>query len=492
MYSLVALLGLRRDAAASCAPSRRDPPSAAGRRRWPVGFAVALAAMLYTHNWALFFAMALRRAVARRCCALAPPPERRRAAARRRCSASASRCCSTCRGCRRCFPGRAHGRPVVAPPDLDDLLDVPARLLGDARPDRAAARRAAPASSRCWSARRGPALSRGRRAAGGRALVVAHRARRLAVLPGLAGLGRALPRRRAAAVAAAGGGRARARGRASGSPALVVVALLWYGDGRRTEKSNVREVAAAIGPSLAPGDLVVSTQPEQVPVLEHYLPRRAALRDALGAGRRPRRDRLARRRRAPRAARPPQRDLEPLLDALPPGRRLVARHADHLRHGPLAGAVDGARPRCARRSGPVRVQRPALRPRSPAVPRETRPNPLQATVLVKRAWLPRRRLRGAGSGRRRPRAATSTKRVPRAGARSASASVPPIRSASSRPIARPSPKPPSEPRGAAAVEALEDLLALLGRDARPAVGDLDAWPSSRPPASTRTGSPGGP
>ena len=48
-----------------------------------------------------------------------------------------------------------------------------------------------------------------------------------------------------------------------------------------------------------------------------------------------------------------------------------------------------------------------------------------------------------------------------------------MRSASSRPIARPSPKPLSEPAAAAAVEALEDVLALLGRDARAAVGDLD-------------------
>ena len=63
---------------------------------------------------------------------------------------------------------------------------------------------------------------------------------------------------------------------------------------------------------------------------------------------------------------------------------------------------------------------------------------------------------------------------------SASVSVPPMRSASSRPIARPRPKPPSEPR-APAVEALEDPLALLGRDARAAVGHRDggvlAWPA---------------
>ena len=34
----------------------------------------------------------------------------------------------------------------------------------------------------------------------------------------------------------------------------------------------MREVAEAIAPSLHPGDLVVSTQPEQIPVLHYYLP----------------------------------------------------------------------------------------------------------------------------------------------------------------------------------------------------------------------------
>jgi mannosyltransferase len=37
-------------------------------------------------------------------------------------------------------------------------------------------------------------------------------------------------------------------------------------------KSNARAVAVSAGIGLRPGDLVISTQPEQVPVLEHYLP----------------------------------------------------------------------------------------------------------------------------------------------------------------------------------------------------------------------------
>ena len=94
---------------------------------------------------------------------------------------------------------------------------------------------------------------------------------RVAVLAGLAGLGRALPRGRAAAARAAVRGRAGAR-RAPRARRPLVVVVLWVTDGAPTEKSNVRAVAEAIGPSLAPGDLVISTQPEVVPVLHHYLP----------------------------------------------------------------------------------------------------------------------------------------------------------------------------------------------------------------------------
>ena len=53
-------------------------------------------------------------------------------------------------------------------------------------------------------------------------------------------------------------------------------------DGPPGEKSNVRDVAEAVAPSLRPGDLVVATQPEQVPVLSYYLP--AGLRYATLTG----------------------------------------------------------------------------------------------------------------------------------------------------------------------------------------------------------------
>ena len=103
---------------------------------------------------------------------------------------------------------------------------------------------------------------------------------------------------------------------------LVLVALMWAGDRAPTHKSNVRDIAASVAPGLRPGDLVVATQPEQVPVLHYYLPPRPALRDAHGPGEgrgvTDWRDGVERLR-----ASSARRDLEPLIAGLEPGRRLV-------------------------------------------------------------------------------------------------------------------------------------------------------------------------
>ena len=54
--------------------------------------------------------------------------------------------------------------------------------------------------------------------------------------------------------------------------ALAGVAGVWVMSGPAPAKSNVRTVAATVAPQIRPGDLVASTQPEQVPVLHRYLP----------------------------------------------------------------------------------------------------------------------------------------------------------------------------------------------------------------------------
>jgi hypothetical protein len=78
-----------------------------------------------------------------------------------------------------------------------------------------------------------------------------------------------------------------------GSVALVLVLFIWLqplsriaGNGPKMplqEKSTDRLDALALRPLLAPGDLVVSTQMERVPVLEYYLQRGLRYASPLGA-----------------------------------------------------------------------------------------------------------------------------------------------------------------------------------------------------------------
>ena len=104
--------------------------------------------------------------------------------------------------------------------------------------------------------------------------------------------------------------------------------LLWWATVPPTpalqNKSNVDDVAAQLGPLLRPGDQVVSTQPEQVPVLYYYLPGAPLLRyaDATGPVADPQvmdwRDALDR-LKASRVA----TAFTPLLHRMPVGRRLL-------------------------------------------------------------------------------------------------------------------------------------------------------------------------
>ena len=94
----------------------------------------------------------------------------------------------------------------------------------------------------------------------------------------------------------AAGGLAHAR--RLGIVGLVLVVIMWAQDAAPVEKSNVRAIAHAIGPSLAPGDLVISTQPETIPVLHYYLPDGLRYATLTGEVTGARRVGLARRRRA--------------------------------------------------------------------------------------------------------------------------------------------------------------------------------------------------
>ena len=121
-----------------------------------------------------------------------------------------------------------------------------------------------------------------------------------------------------------------------------------------------------------------------------------------------------------------ERDLEPLIDALPVGSRVVLVEPITWTLGrwraPWTSLVRIRSKEWSQfLSNDPRLEVTSIQPTEFTPPR---PNPVQATVMVKT------RLAGQASARSRRR-----------GSESSSSSVPPIRSASSRPIARPRPKP---------------------------------------------------
>ena len=272
MYALVALLGLLACgtfgrafvlAGTDAAPARARPAALGGGVRGRAGGAdvhAQLGAVLRAR---------LRADVAR--AAGAARGERARSSSRTAWSASAARCCCSRRGCRR-SPSRSQhtGAPWSNSPGLDDLAQVPGAAARHGRAARAAAGGGAGAVVLLDRSSGPPRAARARAAGDGRA-VGRDGAGRLRRLAGLARVGHALPRGRAAAAAAGVAGGLAHAGRL-GLVGALLVALIWAGDGARTEKSNVRAIAEEIAPSLRPGDLVVSTQPEQIPVLSYYLP----------------------------------------------------------------------------------------------------------------------------------------------------------------------------------------------------------------------------
>jgi mannosyltransferase len=314
MYSLLALLMIPATACFLRAYAL-EAESPAARRPWIAGFAVSVAAALYTHNWPIFFTVAA--AGAWLVLWWMAPGERRRELVRDGLLGFGGAVVLYLPWVPTTLYQAAHtGAPWSKSPSLAALASVPARLLGVAA--EIAVLLVAGAGIVALVQRRGQAAR----------TVICLLA--VAVLTlGLAWLASqvspAWANRYLAAglppfllLAAAGFA---AAGRL-GIAGLALVAVLWAIDGAPSEKSNVRAVTAAIAPTLRPGDLVVSTQPETVSVLDYYLP--PGLRYASLTGTVPDvgvtdwRDGVERLGRTS-----PERDLKPLLDALPPGRRLA-------------------------------------------------------------------------------------------------------------------------------------------------------------------------
>jgi hypothetical protein len=378
MYALAALLSLVATAAFVRAFACR---SAGGTRRWAVVFAVALAALLYTHNWGLFLTAG---------CGLAwlglvastPRAERRPLVVDALIGFGGAALLYL-----PWLPSMAYqvahtGAPWSAAPDLQELLAVPGRLLGNVA--QLGLLLAAGAGIYALLAREDGRLTpRGRAAATLLAIFTG-----AVVLAWLASQASPAWATRYLAVALppllllVAGGLAHA-GRL-GLVGLLVVAAIWAADGAPAEKSNVRTIAEEIGPSLRPGDLVVSTQPEQIPVLSYYLPdglRYATLWGPVeDAGITDWRDGVDRLK-----ATSAEHDLAPLVEALPSGRRLVLvepiiTDLDHW-GAPWTELVRVRSTEWRQFAGnDRRLRATAVRPFEPPIPRAT---PLRATVYVK-------------------------------------------------------------------------------------------------------------
>ena len=146
------------------------------------------------------------------------------------------------------------------------------------------------------------------------------------------------------------GGAALARIGPLGLVAAAAIACAWALDMGPTEKSNVAGASEAVAASLQPGDLVVSTQPEQVPVLAHYLPDGLRYATPLGPVADP--AVMDWRNALPRLeTTAPERALAPLLDELPPGARILLVAPEVGDGEPLARALDAPRRHPLRRMG---------------------------------------------------------------------------------------------------------------------------------------------
>jgi hypothetical protein len=380
MYSLIALLAIP---LATCFLRAYVLDADGDRRPWIFGFALSVAASLYTHNWAIFLTVSCVTAFAL-VFSLAPA-ERRRELVRDGLLGFGGAFLLYLPWVPTTLYQAAHtGAPWSDAPALSSLFGVPGQLLGRI-PQIVLLICAGTGILALWQ-RRAPdeRLSPKARAVASLALMAvltvtlawlmsqvspAWATRYLAV--GLVPF-----------ILLAGGGLASA-GRL-GLVGLLLVVVMWAQDAAPVEKSNVRAVAHAIGPSLAPGDLVISTQPETVPVLHYYLPeglRYATLTGVLSdVGVWDWRDGVKR-----LEATAPEKDLKPLIDALPVGSRVALVE-------PVTWALN-------RWTAPwtklVRIRSkewsqylsnfPNLKVTAIQPPDFTppRPNPVQATVLVK-------------------------------------------------------------------------------------------------------------
>jgi hypothetical protein len=376
MYALLALLALI--ACAAFGRAFTGDESVRARRPWAIALAVTIALMLYTHNWALFFATAC--GVVWLFLLFRARDQRRRDLWITGLVAFGGAIVLYLPWIPTTLYQAAHtGAPWSEAPTIVALLASPGQMLGSFA-QVALILVAGAGLAQLWSGSLSPA---GRAAAcllaiGLVTVILAWISSQLSP----AWANRYLAVGVSPLLLVAGAGLAHA-GRL-GIVGLIVVAALGAGQGAPDDKSNVRELAQAIGPSLRAGDVVVSTQPEQVSVLRYYLPKGVKFATLTGpvqdSGVTDWRD-GTKRLGATSAA----RDLKPVLDSMKPGQRvaLVQPIIFDIRRW-QAPWTELVRMRSSEWSQYLsNDDRFSVAAQEPELPMERRPNAVQATVAVK-------------------------------------------------------------------------------------------------------------
>jgi hypothetical protein len=117
-------------------------------------------------------------------------------------------------------------------------------------------------------------------------------------------------------------GMSRAKG--VGLIALILVVIFWANPGSFTPqyKSDMKDVAAEMAPRLHQGDLVISGQPEQVPLMWYYLPSGLRFADTTGSSKDPQSMNWVRALSRLKHSQPAA-TLGPLIASLRPGQQVL-------------------------------------------------------------------------------------------------------------------------------------------------------------------------
>ena len=311
MYALLALLALLVSATFLHVYARRD-------RRYIAPFAISLALMIYTHNWGLFTAMGT--VVALAWLLRIEEPDKRRPLIRDALIGYGAAAIAFLPWLPTLISQARHtGAPWAERPDFETLLAALGVLLGGATT----------AVALLLVGGNGiAALARTQEPRAKRIVALAIAVGSAALLAWLASqITPAFTNRYFAAflgplVLLCGAGLAYS-GRL-GIICFILVALFWF-DPRSAQlegKSNVRSVAQSIQTLVTNGDLVISTHPEQLPLLAYYLPDGVRYGTSMGPVQDPRvmdwRDALERLRAAK-----PYATASAAVDQLAPGQELV-------------------------------------------------------------------------------------------------------------------------------------------------------------------------